>query len=186
MKLKQYRSPLVKSVYQKNIFLISQPKHMLWVLKSTISMRRFFWAPKIYVEIDGKENIYNCTLKIFVYLNLWYRLSMVLIIKYDHWVLRYGSRWIDRWRQNNNSTRDYVWGNKFNMIGCVKCRCEWQFKPLSDCSLIYPYTVGEGLSTRIFRVNIMFTKSRGYLNVKNIALTKLKHCRINEKREKST
>ena len=26
-------SPLVKSVYQKNIFLISQPKHMLWVLK---------------------------------------------------------------------------------------------------------------------------------------------------------
>ena len=24
---------LVKSVYQKNFFLISQPKHMLWVLK---------------------------------------------------------------------------------------------------------------------------------------------------------
>ena len=35
-------SPLVKSVYQKIIFLISQQKHMLWVLKRTLSMRRFF------------------------------------------------------------------------------------------------------------------------------------------------
>ena len=34
--------PLVKSAYQNNIFLISQPKHMLWVLKRTVSMRRFF------------------------------------------------------------------------------------------------------------------------------------------------
>ena len=25
----------------KNIFLISQPKHMLWVLKRTVSVRRF-------------------------------------------------------------------------------------------------------------------------------------------------
>ena len=33
-------------MYQKINFLISQPKHMLWVLKRTISMRRFFWAPK--------------------------------------------------------------------------------------------------------------------------------------------
>ena len=34
--------PLVKSVYQKINFLISQPKHMLWVLKRTVSMRRFY------------------------------------------------------------------------------------------------------------------------------------------------
>ena len=34
--------PLVKSVYQKNDFLISQLKHMLWVLKRTVLMRRFF------------------------------------------------------------------------------------------------------------------------------------------------
>ena len=27
-------------------FLMSQPKHMLWVLKTTIPMQRFFWAPK--------------------------------------------------------------------------------------------------------------------------------------------
>ena len=33
-------SPLVKSVYQKIIFLVSQPKYiMLWVLKKNISMR---------------------------------------------------------------------------------------------------------------------------------------------------
>ena len=43
---------------------------MLWVLKRTLSMRRFFWAPKTYVKIDGKDNIYNFTLKNFVYLNL--------------------------------------------------------------------------------------------------------------------
>ena len=38
----KYTRPLVKSAYQKNNFLISQPKHMLWVLKRTVSMRRFF------------------------------------------------------------------------------------------------------------------------------------------------
>ena len=35
-------SPLVKSANQKIIFLISHPKHMLWVLKRTVSMRQFF------------------------------------------------------------------------------------------------------------------------------------------------
>ena len=34
--------PLVKSVYQIINFLISQLKHMLWVLKRTVSLRRFF------------------------------------------------------------------------------------------------------------------------------------------------
>ena len=33
--------PLVKSAYPKITFLISQPKHMLWVLKRTVSMRWF-------------------------------------------------------------------------------------------------------------------------------------------------
>ena len=32
---------------------------MLWVLKRTVSMRRFFWAPKTYVQTDGLENINN-------------------------------------------------------------------------------------------------------------------------------
>ena len=41
-----------KSVYLKIIFLISQPKHMLWVLKRTVSMRRFFWAPKTHVCLN--------------------------------------------------------------------------------------------------------------------------------------
>ena len=43
---------------------------MLWVLKGTVSMRRFFLAPKTYDETDGEEKIYNFTLKIFVTLNL--------------------------------------------------------------------------------------------------------------------
>ena len=38
---------------EKFSFLISQPKHMLWVIKRTASMRRFFWALKTYVKIDG-------------------------------------------------------------------------------------------------------------------------------------
>ena len=45
--------PLVKSVYPKNIFLISQQKHMLWVLKRTVSLRRFFWEPKKHAKTDG-------------------------------------------------------------------------------------------------------------------------------------
>ena len=40
--------PPLQSAYHKTIFLISQPKHMLWVLKRTVSMRRFFCAPKTY------------------------------------------------------------------------------------------------------------------------------------------
>ena len=43
---------------------------MLWALKRTISIRRFFWAPKTYVQTDGLVYIYNFTLKTFVYLNL--------------------------------------------------------------------------------------------------------------------
>ena len=53
----------------RNNFLLSQPKHMLWVLKRTVSMRRFFWAPKTYVQTDGFENIYNITLNNFGPLN---------------------------------------------------------------------------------------------------------------------
>ena len=43
---------------------------MLWVLERTLSMRRFFWAPKTYVKTDGYESIYKFTLKNFVYLTL--------------------------------------------------------------------------------------------------------------------
>ena len=43
---------------------------MLWVLKRTISMRWFFWAPKTYAKNYGLENIYNFTLNLFVYLDL--------------------------------------------------------------------------------------------------------------------
>ena len=42
----------------EHIFFISQPKHMLWVFKRTISVRQFFWVPKTYVL-----NIHNFKLK---------------------------------------------------------------------------------------------------------------------------
>ena len=41
--------PPDKSVYLKIIFIIFQPKHMLWVLKRTVSMRRFLF------KFMGKE-----------------------------------------------------------------------------------------------------------------------------------
>ena len=47
-------------------FLISQPKHMLCVLKRIVSMRWVYGVPKIYVKRDGSENNIS-----FVYLELW-------------------------------------------------------------------------------------------------------------------
>ena len=43
---------------------------MLCVLKKNVSMKRFFWAHKTYVQTDELESIYNFMLKDFVYLNL--------------------------------------------------------------------------------------------------------------------
>ena len=51
--LQRLSRTLVKSAYRKTNFLIFQPKHMLWVLKRTVSKRRFFLAPKTYVKTDG-------------------------------------------------------------------------------------------------------------------------------------
>ena len=39
---------------------------MLWVLKRTVSMRWFFWAPRTYVKRNGYENIHNFTLIYFL------------------------------------------------------------------------------------------------------------------------
>ena len=47
--------PLVKSEYQKNNFLISQPKYMLWILKRTVSMRGSFEHPEHMLKIMGKK-----------------------------------------------------------------------------------------------------------------------------------
>ena len=58
--------PLAKSVYQKFNFLISKPKHMLWVLKRTVSMRRFFWAPKHMLRLMGKEILTSLSSKILL------------------------------------------------------------------------------------------------------------------------
>ena len=38
-------------VTKKIIFLFLNQN--MWVLKRTVSMRRFFWAPKTYVKTDG-------------------------------------------------------------------------------------------------------------------------------------
>ena len=46
-------SGLLLRVRNNFFFFISQPKLMLWVLRRTVSMRRFFWAPKTYAKTDG-------------------------------------------------------------------------------------------------------------------------------------
>ena len=55
--------------YQVINCLISQPKLMLWVLKRTIAMRRFFKAPNYELNLMIKENINNIKLKNCVYLD---------------------------------------------------------------------------------------------------------------------
>ena len=47
-----YRT-LDETAYQKKYFIISHSKHMLWVLKRTISMKWFFCTHKTYVKTDG-------------------------------------------------------------------------------------------------------------------------------------
>ena len=44
---------------------------MLWVLKRTVSLRQFIWAPKTYAKTDGSESNYEFMLKFLAYLNLW-------------------------------------------------------------------------------------------------------------------
>ena len=46
-----------------------------YVVGTQKSSMRVFWAPTAYFKIDGQEKIYNFTLKNFVYLNLWYKLT---------------------------------------------------------------------------------------------------------------
>ena len=40
-----------KECILENYLHTSHPEHMLWVLKRTVSMRQFFWAPKTHVRI---------------------------------------------------------------------------------------------------------------------------------------
>ena len=49
--------PPDKSAYSKTIFFISHAKHMLWVLKRTVSMRQFFEHPKHMFKLMGKKMI---------------------------------------------------------------------------------------------------------------------------------
>ena len=57
---------IYKSVWLKKFF--SQRKHMLWVIKRTISVRHFIEHPK-HVK-NNEKNIHNFTLKNFGYLYL--------------------------------------------------------------------------------------------------------------------
>ena len=50
-------------------FLIFQPKHVLWVFKRTVSMRRLFQHPKHMLEMMDSK-IFTILVKMFVYLAL--------------------------------------------------------------------------------------------------------------------
>ena len=55
---------LVMIEYQVINCLISKPKHMLWVSKRTVVMRRFFQAPIYRLNMMIKKGIFNFKLKI--------------------------------------------------------------------------------------------------------------------------
>ena len=44
--------------WKSNYFLTHWFKLVFWVLKRTVSLRRFFWVPTTYVLDDNKENIF--------------------------------------------------------------------------------------------------------------------------------
>ena len=52
---------------------------MLWVLKRTVSMRRFFWALKTYVKTDGKKIFTILSWKNLAYLNLYISMTYLLV-----------------------------------------------------------------------------------------------------------
>ena len=45
--------------YQVIYRLTLQPKHMLWVLKRTVGMRRYFQASNYNLNLMSLENIYT-------------------------------------------------------------------------------------------------------------------------------
>ena len=48
------------SVYNCEYFLTHHFRHMFWVLKRTVSLRRFFWVPTSYVFVEKWENRFFC------------------------------------------------------------------------------------------------------------------------------
>ena len=49
----------------EDYLLVPQPKHMVWVLKRTVSLRRCFWASATHVYLLGCENfIRSCGLSL--------------------------------------------------------------------------------------------------------------------------
>ena len=69
---------------QKNKFLISQPKHMLWVLKRTVSLRLFFRAPKTYAKKMDKKIIAI--------------LRQLFLLNWPTWMVFWVNRWRMLWR----------------------------------------------------------------------------------------
>ena len=45
-------------VLKCDYFLTDQLKYMFWVLKRTVSIRRFFWVPTTYVLVEKLENCF--------------------------------------------------------------------------------------------------------------------------------
>ena len=70
----QGKGPYCKYTLQFTVkylyFLTHQSKHIFWVLKRTVSLRRFFWVPTTYVLVEKSEkNIFcnKCSYVLFPY-----------------------------------------------------------------------------------------------------------------------
>ena len=96
-KLTYMKAGLKLLCVMKFYFLISQPKHMLWVHKRTVSMRQFFWAPRTYVKVEGQHSRFKrnsvCTYWSCAHMDDW----STYLVKYTvTWKGLEGWNWIIR------------------------------------------------------------------------------------------
>ena len=54
--------PAKQKILRKNVIIFlpwQQSKYMFWVLKRTVSLRRFFWVPTTYVFVENKKSSFQ-------------------------------------------------------------------------------------------------------------------------------
>ena len=92
----------------KIIYLISRPKHMLWVRKKNVSMRRFFLAPQVGA----------CSWKLFIlYLNQ--NIYCGYSKEQSQWDCSFENHWYERVTENYLSSlpiKPYVVGSQYSLL----------------------------------------------------------------------
>ena len=97
---KKKSRPLVKECVPKTIFLISQPKHMLWVLIKTVSMiniKLLFLLLNPYIHVQNvcywysKERLFKI-ISLFITQNI-FRLKIIIILQSKYLLSKAFGKW---------------------------------------------------------------------------------------------